>query len=65
MGTYEYPKTVEEIMGSNPSQHECSECPVTNVHGQMCRFYRKAECKNRQHFRLPTEAEWEYAARVA
>jgi len=46
------------VMGSNPSkQHVCDECPVTQVSWEDVQKYLKKSA-----YRLPTEAEWEFAA---
>ncbi len=53
-----------EIMGSNPSQNSsCSQCPVENVSwNDVQEFIRRLNAKTGRSYRLPTEAEWEYAA---
>jgi len=54
----------EGIMGSNPSKDKCGECPVTNITwGDAQEFISKLNAKTGHHYRLPTEAEWEFAAR--
>jgi len=56
----------EKVMGSNPSIFtDCgSNCPVENVSwDDIQEFIRKLNRKTGRRYRLPTEAEWEYACR--
>ena len=55
----------EELMGSNPSYNkQGGDYPVENVSWFDCReFIKKLNARTGMKFRLPTEAEWEYAAR--
>ena len=52
------------VMGINPSRFKGDYLPVENVSWDDCQeFIRKLNSMTGQNFRLPTEAEWEFACR--
>jgi formylglycine-generating enzyme required for sulfatase activity len=54
----------QAVMGSNPSEPKGPKLPVTNVSWDDCQvFIKKLNEKSKGGYRLPTDAEWEYACR--
>lgn len=54
----------QAVMGNNPSEFKGTSNPVESVSWFECqKFLSKLNSLTGQSFRLPTEAEWEFAAR--
>jgi formylglycine-generating enzyme required for sulfatase activity len=67
MGKYEVTQAqYRAVMGTNPSHFkDCDACPVENVSWDDAQAYLvKLNQMTGKTYRLPTEAEWEFAARV-
>ena len=67
LGKYEVTQEQWEAVmeGSNPSETQGAKLPVTNVSWEDCQlFIKKLNTITKGGYRLPTEAEWEFACRA-
>lgn len=65
IGKYEVTQKLwKAVMGSNPSGFKGDNLPVENVSwNDVQEFLKKLNAMTGKQYRLPTEAEWEFAAR--
>lgn len=65
LGKYEVPQKIwTKVMKLNPSYFQDEDYPVESVsHSDIQMFLERLNSRTGKKYRLPTEAEWEYAAK--
>ena len=65
LGKYPVTQAVwQAVMGKNPSRFKGDQRPMERICWDDAQeFMRKLNAVTNKHYRLPTESEWEYAAR--
>jgi formylglycine-generating enzyme required for sulfatase activity len=54
----------KSVMDTNISLNKCPDCPVEEVsYNDIQSFIRKLDERTHKHYSLPTDAQWEFAAR--